>query len=697
MSSPRTDNPLVSPVGPHGARWTDWLFSFMWLRFALYIAVIHELMPTLFQNSRNLLEYMDEHQFYAWELANKITVLRYHQLPAWNPFWCGGTLGVAAPEDIFFAPDNLLRLFFDVGIARHLSVILGMALGAEGTFRLARASGSSGLASLGAALIFGLNTAFPLWVGNGFFNFIVGFGLMPWVGWCLVMGMEKPAYRYLGGFFLAWIFLSAGTYPAPYTVMLVGFLTFALAAMSARDGASGWVKPFESATVLGVIFALLACAKFIPLMLFLRQFSRTWNPIESFGAPAIFGNFTAVHIPLLILAGLAPLTRDRWAVVFTLGAGFFFVMAMGDFDPMSPYHIVKQLPLFKQLRSPERHIVVVFLFLALGAARTITVIEDAVPRLVSLAFGARSFADLPKPLRFLAVGLGTAFVALAFGPKYAQMVKESGPSYAFVQFSYEAPRTYEQPFRQHRGNRRDGHAFPAMNMGSIYCITGIPVPESRALRGDLEQEEYPLDPQLATVRRVSWSPNVIVLDVDARRATRVIVNQNHHVHWRPSVGRLVSHQGLLAVDVPAGRHRLELRFVDRALQASITVSLVTLLALLVVALAYFARWARAMIAPFLPERPPAGGEPDAVTEPAVEAAVVEATVESAAVVEAAVESAAVESATVESATVESATLEADQRAAVERAAIAADEPAVEADEPAAPEEPEDGPARPSDS
>jgi hypothetical protein len=597
MSSGRSEFSWISPVAPRGERWTDWLFSFVWLRLALFLAVIHQLTPSLFQSSRNLLEYMDEHQFYTWELANKITVLRYHQLPAWNPYWCGGTLGVAAPEDIFFAPDNLLRLFFDVGIARHLSVILGMVMAAEGTYRLARASGSSGLASLGAAMIFGMNTAFPLWISNGFFNFIVGFGLMPWVGWCLLMGVERPAYRYLGGFFLAWIFLSAGTYPAPYTLMLVGFLTVCASVMAAGQGRGAWRRPFESAIVLGVVFALLSCAKFIPLMLFLKQFSRTWNPIESFGAPAIFGNFTAVHIPLLILAGLAPLTRDRWASVFALGAGFFFVMAMGDFDALSPYHLVKQLPLFKQLRSPERHIVLVFLFLALGAARMLTFVEDALPRAFAGAFGARSPRELPLPLRALAIALGTGLVALAVGPRFSQMVRESGPSYATVQFTFEPPRTYEQPFRQHRGNRRDGHVFPAMNMGSIYCITGIPVPESRALRGDLPQDEYPADPTTATVRRLSWSPNEITLEVRATRPARVIVNQNHHAHWRASVGRVRSHEGLLAVDVPVGVHRLTLRFVDRALQASVAVSSLTLLALLGLAFAYALRWARAMFAP----------------------------------------------------------------------------------------------------
>jgi hypothetical protein len=602
MRIPRTE-PLVHPVAPSRERWTDWFFSFLWLRLALFLWAFHALAPSLFTNGRNLLEYMDDHQFYTWELANKITVLRYHQLPAWNPFWCGGTLGVAAPEDIFFSPDNLLRLLFDVGIARHLSLIFGMVLSAEGTFRFARASGSSGLASIGAAMVFGMNGLFPFWTGTGFYNFIVGFGLMPWVGWCLLMGIERVTYRYAGGFFLAWIFMNAGTYPAPYTLMLLAFLTVASGLLLVERRSGAWSRPLQSLVAIGVVFILLSAAKAIPLVMFLRRFSRTWTPIEAHSASTILGNFTGSYLPILALAALSLLTRDRWAWVFGAGAALFFVMAMGDFDRFAPYHLVKQLPLFQQLRTPERHVILVFLFLALGAARAVTFLEDALPRLLARALRLRSPQSLPRPLQTVVVLLGTAAIAFVIGPTFVRVIKESGRAFGGIAFTFEPPRTYEQPFRQHRGNRRDGHIFPLMNMGSLYCITGIPVPESHALRADLAEEEYPEDPSAATVRRQSWSPNEIVLNVTANRASRIIVNQNFDSHWRASVGHVVSHEGLLAVEVPEGTHTLTLSFVDRVLQASVTVSLLTLLALIVLAGAYGVRWARAILATFRPLPP----------------------------------------------------------------------------------------------
>lgn len=91
------------------------------------------------------------------------------------------------------------------------------------------------------------------------------------------------------------------------------------------------------------------------------------------------------------------------------------------------------------------------------------------------------------------------------------------------------------------------------------------------------------------MRRVRWTPNEITLEVTARRATRVLINQNHDRHWRSSVGAVVSHQGLLAVDVPAGRHTVVVSFVDRALQLSLFVSALTLLALLAMLAMHVAR------------------------------------------------------------------------------------------------------------
>jgi hypothetical protein len=144
----------------------------------------------------------------------------------------------------------------------------------------------------------------------------------------------------------------------------------------------------------------------------------------------------------------------------------------------------------------------------------------------------------------------------------------------------EPPRAFEQPFKQSRGNRRDAHAFTVANLGSLYCVSGNPVPESALLRGDLEQEEYPEDPAKALVKRLDWSPQAITLEVDAKEATTIRINQNYDKHWRSDVGTVRDFDKLLVVDVPAGKNVIHVTYRDYTTYFCLAVSLATLLGLI---------------------------------------------------------------------------------------------------------------------
>jgi hypothetical protein len=584
-------------------RWTDALLSVVWLRLALWTYALAMLFPGLMApgTAQNVVEYMDDHQFHAWEMANRITVLDYHQLPVWNPFWCGGTLGIAAPEDSFFAPDTLLRLAFGVSLGRQLSVILALVLAMEGTYRVARVWRSSALGATCAAVTYGTNWWFINFVQHGFFNFVMGFSLMPWALWALVRAVDSRWHRWVGGFFIGWLAVCAGTYPLPYTVMLLTFFTVGMTLSHPSPKVRGTLSPFRAYVVMGSIGGLFAACKLIPLFLFLKQFSRVWTAVEANTAVTLLGNFSKLYIVVIALCALGAALRDRWASLCLLGAGLFFLLAMGDFDPASPYHLLKKLPLFGQLRAPERYLVLTMLLTSLGAARCITLVEELPPRLMAWIFAAKPdaagpAARLPLPVHLLAVGASTAALAFGFYTAFGPMTKESMVSLASTPYMVEPPRPLAQPFRQTRGNRRDGHLFPYMNLGSLYCIVGIPVPQSPHLRADLQSEESMVDPTRGTVRRVRWTPNQITLQVNAQRSARVLVNQNYHVHWRANVGRVLSHQGMLAVDVPAGQHELVLRFVDRPQQFALALSALTLLTFLSLGAASAVRYLRQVFA-----------------------------------------------------------------------------------------------------
>jgi hypothetical protein len=140
--------------------------------------------------------------------------------------------------------------------------------------------------------------------------------------------------------------------------------------------------------------------------------------------------------------------------------------------------------------------------------------------------------------------------------------------------------------------------FTAANLGSMYCVAGNPLPESRLLRGDLPQEEYPQDPTKASVKEISWSPNEITLDVDAKEPATILINQNWASAWKSNVGTVKSVDKLLAVDVPAGKNVVVVKFADRFLELCLLVSFASFVGLVWILGRDAYRWGREQYAKF---------------------------------------------------------------------------------------------------
>ncbi|CAN5917362.1 hypothetical protein BH11MYX4_BH11MYX4_49010 [soil metagenome] len=625
------DLPRSNALFERTSRWTDRLANVTLLRLVLWVAIAAWAYQGVTSDAFKVAEWMDDHQFISWEESDRMTLLRWGQLPAWNPYWCGGTVGIAAPEDPFLGPDFLLRIAFGVLNGRRLAIMLLMVMGFEGMYRLCRRLDATVVAAGFAAVAYGTCDRFVGFLHDGWINFL-GFELIPWVVLCFLKGLESWRWRLLGGFFFAWIVLSAGTYTTPFTLLALLYLTvaFSVRGSLAKSDAPvksprAWLTPWVVSFTIGLVALGLAFGKLLPTIAFLRQFPRVFTPVEANGAPALLSALALKYGVLLVLTLIALVSLDAVAAVFLGGALFFFLLAMGDIGWWSPFHILKSLPIFSQLRFPDRYMVVVQFFLAVCAARGVTRLEDTLVAVVRRAWSGlltwrkRAPRPLPGVLAWLVIGLSTLLAYRVMRPQ-AEEVMDWGrikPNQIYVE---ESARTFDQPFRQSRGNRRDAHVFPAANMGTLYCFAGNPLPESPLLRGDLAQEEYPVDPAKASVKRLSWSPNEIELEVDAKEATTIHVNQNWAPEWRSSVGTVKSDERLLAVDVPAGKHTIVLAYRDRMLMACLLVSLLSLIALLAVFSREGYRWVKAEIVrwralPSWPDEIPAKSDDEKNDEP----------------------------------------------------------------------------------
>jgi hypothetical protein len=258
----------------------------------------------------------------------------------------------------------------------------------------------------------------------------------------------------------------------------------------------------------------------------------------------------------LALAMVGLCRRRTWPLV-PLGVAAFCTALGSALGPWGPFALLERLPLYSALRYPERYLIVVALVIAVLAANGLRLFEIVARRHV----WARRLVVLGAVLLTANAG----YLLLDF-----HVV-------ASARLLVHPPVELSRPFRQARGNRWLAAFYAPLSRGSLSCWDAYPVPMSPLLRGDLPAEEYLLDPTAGSVTRRHWTPSTIDLDVTLSRPAELLINQNFHTGWRSTVGQVRDHDGLLAVELPAGVEKVRLSFRPRSAIAGGVSSLVAFL------------------------------------------------------------------------------------------------------------------------
>jgi hypothetical protein len=532
-------------------------------------------------------EFRDAHVLAHYETVARDTILRWHQAPLWDPYYCGGLYLLGTPQARFASPTFLLTLAFGEPRAEALTAFAMIVVGLEGAFRYSRARRATSFASFVTAPVFALSGVFALAPALGWVSFF-GFELLPWIA----LGFRRSLARDLGGAVLAATALAfcigfGGTYTAPLAVIWCA-LEFVEAAVRRRrswgDLALGCGVAACAALLSGGVAAV-----------------RLWPVAETLlAAPRIIGgtpgnSWAAIARQLVLPTAsdtengaffvgwvIAPavvlgLARRR-ALAMAIAAFVCGWLAAGYAVRPSLFAALHELPVYSVLRYPERFLVLAALAIGSIAAQGVTFAEAlARPR----ASHAQANDRHPRRGRSRARVLLALVVAAALanvGPEVAIHWNRAAGRWLAA-----PPEAASAPFRQARGNRWALGYYEPMQRGSLSCWEAYPVPQSPLLRGDAPSEERVVDVGAGRVTERSWSPNAIDMQVELSRPATVAVNQNWHPGWRSSVGQVRSEGGLLAVELGPGTHDVELRFAPRSATGGAAASLVALVMAIVLA------------------------------------------------------------------------------------------------------------------
>lgn len=485
-------------------------------------------------------DFRDAHILSQYETVARLTTLHFGELPAWNPYFCGGLYALGTPQARFASPAFVLTLLFGTERGEAILVMVAVLLALEGAFRLLRDHGVSRLAAILAAPVFGLSGVLACAPMLGWFNFLA-FAGVPWA----LLGVRAVARGELRGAVTVALSLTAmvglgGTYAVPFTALAA---VVELGVLSVRRRAFAWRAVLATAVLAPALAAYRAWPVAETMLRSPRAVSGLGGTDVPQLGPQLFGYWPplggaaswylvgAAAMPAVVL-GLWRRTVWPW-----VGAGLVWLwLAFGSNVRPSASLWLRALPLYSMLRWPERFLVLLAVVLAVLAGW-------GVVRALALARRrSRWWAVVPAALLANVVMLVANFSQAAHGRSLVA-----------------PPLVVEQPFHQARGNRWTVADYAPMNRGSLSCMEAYPVPQSPALRADLVHESWVEGAGGAVVEH-AWSPNRLEQTVTLESAGRLVVNQNHHPGWRSNVGTVVSERGLLAVELPAGTHLVSLVF-----------------------------------------------------------------------------------------------------------------------------------------
>lgn len=529
-----------------------------------------------------------------WEAAY-VALVRFGEWPVWDPFHCGGVTILGNPESQLYTP--LFWLSFALGTvpASKVFLVLHIAAALSGMYWLARSEYAlAWVPAAFAASAWGLSGCFA-WDGAGGHATFLCFAYAPWLVLCLRRIGRDLRYVIGCALLLAATLFEGGTYPFPYFLLLSAFeLGRQLSLSSTRR-----LQLCARFALLGVLVAMLGAIRLLPIAYTLHDTPRLvessdmldWNdvllmltarthawrfPPHTYVWPE-YGSY--VGWPVLLFAVLGALRTPALRLPhLLLGLTAFGLLMSGSRAAYYPWPLLHHLPIYDSLRVPSRFAILFTFYLALLAAQGFDLLLRWRPSSRVLAGVAALGVALQA---WDMVRVNTEVVDRWNGPPLSDAVPASS-------FYLVPDRSYHFEYA----------SYPRRNVGTDVCyVGGMNWRVSNALwRGNKPQARVASGQgQIVSSGRTTRR---VFAEVALPASSRVVFNQNYAPGWVASRGEVAEDRGRLAVDLEAGRQRVELRYAPAILAPSALLSIFGCMVSLLL-------WFRARRAALIPTQPSA--------------------------------------------------------------------------------------------
>lgn len=510
--------------------------------------------------------------------TGKVAVLRYHELPLWNPFDCGGAPLWDNPEGISSSPILLLATPINGLVTLWIWNLFHIAAGWVSMWFFARVElRVTRVAAFAAASLWAFGVCHASQYA-GAHSALISFMWVP-LALLLWRRAEEHVEAAIGlGLLVALMFFDGATYPIPHTALLLLVdTTTRLFPLKKRVP-----KILKAALVVGFVTLTVGGPKIFPLV---DQFTSKQRAIEIdvdhlarlsslkgmyllrehmwyFRLPDqqyVWGEYAAYIGPIVLVLAIAgyilALAEETWLAV--LGV-VVFVLMLGHFSELAPWALLKKSVFpFKSMRVPARFRLVFHGFIAAYVAIAI----DRIPRRLERLLGPR-----PATRAVRAVLVGAALLGIGD-------VMSNAADIVDVRFRQPPPaRVQVAPNLHYEGPGLAADIDqPRQNRGRLGCADAWVFNHGAVWPGDVPQVKLE-DEGAGAVVASHRTPSTFTFQVKLERPARVLANTNFERGWRANAGTVVNAAGLVAVDLPAGEHAVTLEYWPKGLTAGFVAS-----------------------------------------------------------------------------------------------------------------------------
>jgi hypothetical protein len=532
------------------------------------------------------------------EVARK-SVVEYGQLPLWNPYLGGGISLAGNTLNHVWSPSFLPILFFGTLVGIKLCIFIYLAIAQLGMFKLARSRGLGEIEATLSALVFSFGAVYAQRLTHGQFEWIA----IAWIPFVLVAVdrfIERPsaAAACRGGIFYSLLMLDGGPYQFAFFGVFLALYTIARA-IEIRG-----LRPLLGLASIGVVAVGIAAIKLIPVFELIGRYPRATDEDPFYGAPFVPGAFdmffqmflsraqphdpqlwmpyvlnvgSYVGIVPLLLAGLAIFAVPRMYIAW-IASGFFALwISLGPAAPIDLWHFLHQLPGFSMLRVPSRFNVYVLLCIALLAGAGLGVLRERIDHEARGRIAAWVIC-FGVAINLIFVNGEIFRVAFSIPPLELETPGELRQHYAYSPF---IERYREAALYEVHPNWPSG-SYPAVleNRGVRWSFKTLPFP-SAALSA--EDPAYRGEAVIATgageITELALTPNRVRVTTDGGGGL-LKLNINYDPGWQVVAGKplsLAEVDGVIGINLPAGRRTLELAYRPTAFWVGAGVTILTLL------------------------------------------------------------------------------------------------------------------------